>query len=507
MFWKRSPGPALFCFAISTAIAPFVAGAVPAAAMPGVEQAILSTFEQINMVPRCSKDETRISAWLADWARRRTLQVHTDALDNVLITVPATPGWENRSAVVLQAHMDMVCIREEGSAHDFTRDPIPLIRDGDWIHARGTTLGADNGIGVALALTLAEKADTPHPKLELLFTADEEKDMSGAAGLKPDLFTGRRLINLDSENDSVVTLGAAGGIHTDIMLPLDMQVVPPGWEMASVEVSGLLGGHSGMEIGKNRPNATVLLAQLLAAAGEFRLVEITGGSADNAIATSAEATLALPSSVLPEWELHAASFEKHLRAQYPAETGVKIVLVPAAEAASAATSVTASAAAVRLIADLPQGVVAWSRTFEGLPETSSNVGIVRSSATALTISSYQRSSDEARLKALASEIAGLAQQAGASSSQRGGFPAWPPHSQTALYKAVLSAHAQVTGEQMSSEVTHAGLECGYFAAKYPDMEIVSIGPNIEGVHTTGERLNVPSITKVWKILQLVLQAP
>ena len=266
---------------------------VVAGADVDAEAAILSTFEEINKIPRCSKDEGRISAWLVDWARARGIAVSSDSYRNVLMKVPETPGWEARPGVILQAHMDMVCVKTETSQHDFTKDPIPMIRDGEWVRAKDTSLGADDGVGIAIALTLAEKATGPHPQLELLFTTDEEQDMTGVAGLSPDLLTGKRYINLDSENDSTVTLGAAGGLHTDVRLPLTMTPLSAGMEVFKLKVSDLLGGHSGLDINKNWANANVLIARLLTGSAPFRLVAFAGGSAGNAIATSAEATIAL----------------------------------------------------------------------------------------------------------------------------------------------------------------------------------------------------------------------
>lgn len=471
-----------------------------------LERAILSTFEQINAVPRCSKDEARISAWLVDWARARGLAVSSDAHRNVLITVPATAGWEDRPGVVLQAHMDMVCAKAEGSAHDFTRDPIPVIRDGDWVRATGTTLGADDGIGIALALTLVERATKPHPKLEVLITADEEKDMSGAAGLDPGLLTGTRYINLDSEDDATVTLGAAGGLHTDIELPLAMTPLAAEMTVFDLKVSGLLGGHSGLDIDKNRPNANILIAELLGAF-PFRLTGIEGGGVANAIATSAVAGIAVAAGDVAALERRVADFAADARVRYPAEAGMTLTLTRAANALQPAASAEASANAVRLLAAIPQGVTAWSEEFDGLPESSSNIGIVTSTDRALAIATFQRSFRADHLQALAQRIAAHARAAGATSIQRGSFPAWPPNTGTGLYRAVLASYSKLFGAPMATSVVHAGLECGYIAAKYPAMEIVSIGPTLENVHTSNERLKVSSLPKLWNLLQEVVQAP
>lgn len=469
------------------------------------EQAILSTFEQISQVPRCSKDEARISAWLVEWARSRGLAVSSDAHKNVLITLPATAGREASPGVILQSHMDMVCLKTEGSTHDFTMDPIPVIRDGDWVHAKDTTLGADNGIGIAIALTIAESPPESHPKLELLFTTDEEKDMTGIAGLRDGILTGRRFVNLDSETDDVVTLGAAGGVHTDIALPLAMGPLPAGMNVFVLKISGLLGGHSGVDIDKNRPNANVLAAQLLAGAGPFRLVSMSGGSAGNAIATSAELTLAVEPDMTAALHSYASGFIASTKEQYPQEEGLTFTLSEAPNAQQQAASPQDSAAAMRLITAIPQGVTAWSQEFAQLPETSNNIGIVSSVNGTLNIATFQRSFHAEELDAIARRIADTATAAGASSSRKGLFPAWPPNSSTGLYRAVTETYSKLFGSAMTTEVIHAGLECGYIAKKYPAMEIVSIGPTLEDVHTTRERLKVASLPKVWKLIHGVLQ--
>ena len=471
-----------------------------------VEQAILSTFEQINQVPRCSKDEARISAWLVEWAHSRGLPATSDAHMNVLITVPATAGWEARPGVVLQSHMDMVCLKAEGSLHDFTKDSIPVIHDGAWVHAKDTTLGADDGIGAAIALTVAERATKPHPTLEILITTDEERDMTGAAGLGATALTGARYINLDSENDSVVTLGSAGGVHSDIGLPLATTPLSIDFQAFVLKVSGLLGGHSGIDISKGRANANVLVAQLLAGPVPIRLVDMSGGNADNAIASSAEAVFAVDPSNVTAFRKHAVDFTARARVQYPEEAGLTVSLAATANARQPAVSSQASVAAMTLISSIPQGVTAWSGEFAGLPETSNNIGIVRFAGGTLNITTFQRSFHANNLEAIAGRIAAISQAAGASISRRGAFPAWPPNSATGLYKALIGAYSRLFGSAMATDVVHAGLECGYIADKYPAMEIVSIGPTLENVHTTSERLKVTSLRKMWDLVQDVLQA-
>ena len=492
--------------AIALASLGIVAFAGTSLADAGPENAILSTFEQISAVPRCSKDEGRISAWLVDWARSRNIAVTSDENRNVLITIPATAGWEARPGIILQAHMDMVCLKRDGSTHDFSKDPIVLERDGDWIHAKDTTLGADNGIGIAIALTVAERLPAQHPKLELLFTTDEEKDMTGIGGLQAGTLTGKRYINLDSEEEGVVTLGAAGGVHTDIAFPLQMKPAAPDLQTFELSISGLLGGHSGVDIDKNRANANSLAAQILAYAPPFHLAAISGGNAGNAIATAAKVTLAVEKKDVAALVTHVSGHAAKARADFPDEKTLAIGLTEVPNTSQPVASAQESAAVMALISAIPQGVTEWSAEFPKLPETSNNIGIVGMSGSTVDIASFQRSFHADNLAALASRIAALAEAAGASSTAKGAFPAWPPNSGTGLYKAVTAAHLKLFGTPIATEVIHAGLECGYIAERYPAMEIISIGPTLQDVHTTREGLKVSSLGPTWALLQEVLQS-
>lgn len=388
----------------------------------------------------------------------------TDAMKNVVISVPASPGWETRPGVVLQAHMDMVCVQTETSTHDFTQDSIFVIREGDWVHAKDTTLGAT-------------------------------------------VLKGQRMISLDSEDARVVTPGAAGGIHTDVSLPLPMMPLTPDQQAFVLKVSGLIGGHSGVDIDRNRANANVLVVQLLTGTVPFQLVGMNGGAVDNAITTSSQATLAVVSGDVAALQKRVTDFAASAKAPYPDETGMTITLTAMTNTLQLAASAGDSAKALALIDAIPQGVTAWSTEFAGLPETSNNIGIVTANGSQIDIATFQRSFHADNLHAIADQIAATARSAGATSSQRGEFSAWPPNSRSALYKAMNDAYSRLVGSTLATSVIHAGLECGYFAEKYPAMEIVSIGPTLENVHTTNERLEVASLRRLWNLVQDVLQAP
>lgn len=465
----------------------------------------LDIFGSISQVPRCSRHEERISAWLVDWARQRGLAVRTDGERNVLITVPASRGYEGRPAVALQAHMDMVCQKAADSPHDFARDPIAPVRDGDWLRAKGTTLGADDGIGVAIALALAADPEVRHPPLELLFTTNEEADMTGAAALSRDFLSARRLINVDTEIEGAVVLGSAGGLKSDLTLPLAYAPLVAGERVYVLRVDGLIGGHSGLEIDKNRASATVLLAKLLAGGAPLRMIDLAGGTAANVIPRSAQMTLAVAAGDVGRLQAQIAAAEREIRAQYPQEKSLSIALAPADGVPARAATAADSAKAVRLIAVIPYGVYAWSKEFAGLPQTSNNIGIVRTEKETLYVTTYQRSSDRAQLEEITGLIESAARDAGAASARRGLSPAWPPDAGSALLKQSLATYERLFGAPMKTEVVHAGLECGYIAEKYPGIEIISIGPTIEGAHTAEERLLLPSLDRVWRFMAELLR--
>lgn len=467
---------------------------------------ILSIFSDISQVPRCSKNEARISAWLVDWARQRKLAVSADAHKNVLITVPASAGYENHPTVILQAHMDMVCQKTADSTHDFSKDPIVLVHDGDWLKARDTTLGADNGIGMAIALALVEDSESPHPKLEVLITTDEEIDMTGAGGVSTALLSGKKFINLDSEAEGFVTLGAAGGIKSEVSLPLARTSLPPDHVAYSLQISGLQGGHSGIDINKGRANANTLIAQALAPSLAIRLIDFNGGSADNAITRAAQASFALPRGQLDALKARVLAFEQATRAKYPSETGLDIKLVPADPMGTSAFAPEDSAKAIALVATLPQGVHEWSKEFKGLPETSNNLGVVKIEKDQLVVSTFQRSFNPAKLTAMASGIDATAASLGAINKRRSAFPTWPPNANSALYQQTLAAYQRQFKTAMKWEVLHAGLECGYIAEKFSDMEIISVGPTVQDVHTTQEKLYLPSLGKLSQLLKEVLKS-
>lgn len=466
---------------------------------------VLAIFEQISQVPRCSKHEERISAWLVSWAKQRGFPVKTDDRKNVVIAVPATTGYENHPVVTLQAHMDMVCQKTADSTHDFTKDPIVPIRDGDWLRTKDTTLGADDGIGIALALALAEDSRLARPPLELLFTTDEEVDMSGAAALSGDFLNGRKFVNIDWETEGSMALGSAGGVKNDISLPLAFAPLAKDQPAFSLRISGLLGGHSGLEINKNRANANVLIAKALAGNMPFRMISFSGGTAANAITQMAEMIFALAPDQVEPFKARLAIMEQETRKQYPNEQELVITLKPLETRPDQAALESDSAKAVKLILDIPYGVFALSKEFADIPETSNNIGMIKTENNTLYVTTYQRSSKVDQLEKITTVIETAAATAGATSVRRGFSPPWPPNPGSDLYKKALAIYESLFKTPMRTEVIHAGLECGYIAEKYPGIEIISIGPTLENVHTSRERLLVPSLDRVWRLMTQLLR--
>jgi len=466
---------------------------------------IIDIFGKISQTPRCSKDEGRISAWLVNWARERNLAVKTDATGNVIISVPGYQGRENEPPVALQAHIDMVCAKTVDSTHDFTKDPITMIRDGQWLRADRTTLGADDGIGVAIALFLASEPGIDRPPLELVFTTDEEVDMTGAAGLAPGAITARRLVNLDWETEGSVALGAAGGIKMDISLPMPFVVLQDEWEVYKLEISGLLGGHSGLAMGKNRANANVLAARALEGTAPVRVIAFDGGTADNAIAPSAAVTLAVAGKDADALKARVSAFGLTLRRDYPEEKGLRLSLARQQATPSAAASSADSKSLISLILDIPQDVHEWSTRFPGLPETSNNIGMVNLVSGAARLKVFHRSFNPKKLEAFAQRVEGTASKAGAASMRRSAFPTWPPDPESALYKQSLVSYEKELRSPLETHVVHAGLECGFIAEKYPGIEIISLGPTLLDVHTPTERLHLPSVEKVVRFMRRLLK--
>lgn len=476
------------------------------------EEKILARFEEISRIPRCSKNEAGIRQWLIDWAVAAGFEHRTDGAGNLVVRVPSSPGCEDAPLVVLQGHMDMVCEKTPESDHDFSRDPLRLHRNGEWITADRTTLGADNGIALALAMVASEDDTLTHPALELLFTVDEESGLTGADQLDPSIIRGRVLLNLDSEDEGVFTIGCAGGEELLIDLPIEREAEVPKDKAHRIQVGGLRGGHSGIDIQKPRENAVRLLTRIVAAIIDLegvRLAAATGGSAHNAIARDAEAVVWCTESGIKSLEDRILNCRETFLAESRSfEPGLEVRLTPASEASPPREPLTAASAALllRLLQSIPHGVARMSADVDGLVETSCNLAVVKTKADTVHVTTSQRSSIASRLDELGDRIRSAAALAGAAVKPVNRYPAWQPDLACPLLARCKAVYQNLFGADPVVEIIHAGLECGIIGDKVPGMRMISFGPTIRNPHSPEEALHVPSVVKIYDFLAALLAA-
>jgi dipeptidase D len=470
---------------------------------------ILKWFEEITKIPRCSKNEDAICNWLINWARDNNFGVKTDSVNNVLITVPGTAGYENSPAVVIQGHVDMVCEKTPDSDHDFTKDPIKLVYDGDWLTADRTTLGADNGIAIAMAMTAALADDIPHPPLELLFTVDEETGLTGASSLEPGFLEGKILINVDSEDEGYFTVGCAGGINTNQTVPFAFAAVPGDYKAVKIMAGGMKGGHSGIDINAEKANAIKVLAlalETLKAKVDFRLAAFTGGTAHNAIPRDADAFVYVPDNALDDVNAAIADAEKTLKIEFRnTDPDLFIKAEASAESFDQAMTAEESAKALDFILVIPHGVAAMSTDIEGLVETSNNLARVRVEDNNIKVLTSQRSSVVSRLNALTNRIEAVARLAGGEAFSGDGYPPWQPNMDSPLLAKSLEIYEGMFKKKPVVEVIHAGLECGIIGDKNPGMDMISIGPTLKYPHSPDEKIHIGTIGMVWDFIAELLK--
>lgn len=468
--------------------------------------AVWAQFAMLCVTPRRSKQEGVLCGYLLDWARKNGLEGRQDAASNVLIRKPASVGCEGRSGLVLQAHLDMVCQQNAGAGHDFDRDPIiPALHDG-WLVAEKTTLGADNGIGVALILAVLEDKSLVHGPLEALLTVDEEEGMGGARGLDAGFLQGRQMLNLDTEVWSEFYLGCAGGLDVNVERAGVALAVPEGFQGAQITLSGLRGGHSGVDIHEDRGNAIKLLVRALReveAVMPFRLACLRGGSARNALPREAVAIVAVPVDSMARLTELVADIETVLQGEL---RGVDEALSLAVSPAEALETLSAGEQAVWLASlhASPHGVQRMSRQVPGVVETSNNLGMVDLRPNGGSCNFMVRSLIGSGALALADEIVSLWRLSGTTAETSGFYPGWAPNPDSDLLKRCQSVFRRDFGVESKVQVIHAGLECGIIGDKYPGMDIVSFGPTIRGAHAPGERVEVASVERCWKLLRAIL---
>jgi dipeptidase D len=464
-------------------------------------------FLELSLIPRGSRNEAAAASWVAEQGRVLGCEVERDAVGNVLLRKEAAPGMEGRPAIALQAHVDMVCEKNEGTRHDFEKDPIPVWRDGDVIRARGTTLGADNGIGVAAALAILAEKDLRHPAIEVLVTVDEETGLSGANAVRPGWLRATRLLNLDSEEEAELTIGCAGGVDTVATRRVARVAPGAGRTAVRLRVLGLKGGHSGIDIAVGRGNAIRLLGHVLdavAARHDLQLARVSGGNKRNAIPREASAVVCVDPA-------HVAALTadvKRLEAEWRSALGgldPNLALAVEPAEAGAVLSPADARAVVGLLLAGPHGVEAMSPDIPGLVQTSTNLGIVETREDAVEVCFLTRSSIDTSKTALASRIAAACALAGFEARSAGGYPGWKPEPRSAIVQLVDGVHEELFGRRMVVKAIHAGLECGLIGEKYPGMEMASIGPSMWDVHTPDEHVSIPSVASFWRLLVGILE--
>ena len=464
-------------------------------------KAVFEIFGQICQVPRPSKHEEQISKWLCDFAAAHGIEYVADEAMNVIMRVPATPGYEDHEGVILQAHMDMVCEKNGDVQHDFMSNPIETIIDGDFLKAKGTTLGADDGIGIAMALAIITDPELPHPAIECLFTVDEETGLTGAMKLQDGMLRHKRLINIDSEDDGQIFIGCAGGIDTLAKMHYEPTSLPyrEGSGLGSLairlSVTGLLGGHSGDDINKGRANANQLIVWFLARIWpqtEVQLASINGGNLRNAIAHEAQAVIAVPMAykeqIRIEWNHFVAQMEnvfgeveKDMRMELET-TDMPDLFVPADKAYRL----------IMALCECPHGMVAMSKEMPGLVETSTNLASIKMRDGYIEVNTSQRSSIEASKHHLKWAVEQALSMACDEVTHGDGYPGWAPNPHSSLLEVVKQAYTDLFKSEPQVLAIHAGLECGLFLEKYPYLDMVSVGPQMYGVHSPQERLSISS---------------
>ncbi len=468
---------------------------------------ILGYFKQISAIPRCSGNEVELCAWLQHWATEHGLVSNQDAGGNLVIRVPGKNGGEHSAPIVIQGHMDMVCERSARSAHDFSKDPIQNIVEGDWMRADETTLGSDNGIAIAFAMALAADKTIQHPPLELLFTVKEEVGLSGVNDLKPGFIQGKTLINIDSELEGTYVVGCAGGETTHINLPVHTL---PAADLAAIEicVEGCRGGHSGVDIDKNFANANKLLARILWKINQqspLRISAISGGTAHNAISREAKATVLVADSAIDSATVIAQTFGSTFRAEHGSVEPDLTVRVTRVAASTTALASNDSARVIHLLNSLPHGVMNMSYDIAGFVETSNNLANISLIGDNFKVITSQRSTSMSRLAEITSRIYSIGQQAGGVVTTESSYPSWKPNMASPILSVLGKSYQTLFGTEAKIESIHAGLECSTIGDIYPGIDMISIGVTIENPHSPTERMYLPSVPRVWRLLTLSLE--
>lgn len=472
-------------------------------------QSVWHYFREILDIPRPSKKEEKIIAYVENFGRTHKLETLRDEIGNILIRKPATAGYENRQTVILQSHLDMVCEKNSDVEHDFEKDPIQTQMVDGWIKAKGTTLGADDGIGVAAQLAILAANDIQHGPLECLFTVDEETGLTGAFGLGKDFLKGKILLNLDSEDEGELFIGCAGGRDTVATLPFRKEGIGHDYIAYHINISGLKGGHSGDDIHRGLGNANKLLNRILWQAAKdhgIRLHHIDGGNLRNAIAREAKAEVFVPAINKKDFETDAKKLAELIKQEYSiVEKKLEITLREGKIEDRIAASWADQQKLLYSLYACPHGVLAWSQSIPDFVETSTNLASVKQSDDHWIITTSQRSSVGSALTDATRMVASCFELARAKVEHSNGYPGWAPNPDSPIMKVTEKAYKKLFNQQPEVKAIHAGLECGLIGDKYPGMDMISYGPTIKGAHSPDERIEIESVTKFWNLTLEVLK--
>jgi dipeptidase D len=468
-------------------------------------------FAELARIPRCSKHEAAAGRFVLDTAKRLGLEARQDRFGNVIVKKPASAGHEHAARICLQGHLDMVCEKNADKKHDFSKDPIELVRKGDVLMANGTTLGADNGIAVATNLAIMEDRSLAHGPLELLFTVDEETGLTGAHNLQPGFVESRTLLNLDSEEEGALYVGCAGGQDTTGTWKVETEAAPATLAPLIVKVSGLKGGHSGLEIDKGRGNALKILNRVvLALAGDGgRLAAMNGGNKRNAIPREAEALVYVPKAKVDAARTLVGEWNDLVRNELTTvEPDLRVTATPVTGKGKRTPILKRKyqRQITQVISALPHGVVKMSADIPGLVETSTNVAVITTTGRKVALATSQRSAVASEIQEIAQTVRTIFEMGGADVDQGSGYPGWQPNMASAILKQAIDVHKALFAKAPEVKAVHAGLECGIIGEKYPGIDMVSFGPTLEGVHSPDEKIYIKTVPNFWNYLMGILKA-
>jgi len=468
---------------------------------------IWKRFYEITRVPRPSKKEEKIREHLRSFFKGQNISFKEDKTGNIIAQVPATLGYKNSPTVILQGHVDMVCEKNKETKHDFDKDPIEIKREDGWITAMGTTLGSDNGIGVSAALAVVNDQEVIHGPIEILLTVDEETGMTGANYLDPEMLKGRVLLNMDSEEDGAFYVGCSGGVDTIASFALKTVNIPSGYSPYEIMVTGLKGGHSGLDINQGRANAIKLMGRILDFISDtnYHLASISGGSLRNAIPRECDVVIAIKNDQESEFEKKLEEYEKKLLNEFKkSDSGLKVLIRKSGKKPRKVFSTKLKKNMINLLLAMPHGVIAMSQDIPDLVETSTNLAVISTERNRITISTSQRSSIESARDYIASSVKAVLELAGGKVTLSDGYPGWKPDMDSAILKTSREVFRNLFNKDPEIKAVHAGLECGLLGARIPELDMISFGPTIQGAHSPDERVNIETVGKFYDLLKGIL---